>query len=103
MYRHGDLILQPIQDVDLKNRIEVLRTTGLVLRHGTATGNAHVISDGGARLYEPGDVPGTRLLVVDESVQLEHPEHMAITLPPGSYRVSAARQGEDESWGDVQD
>jgi hypothetical protein len=104
-YRHGDVTIQPIPPVNLTGRTEVLREpVGIVLRRGTAAGNAHVIADTGAKLYEPGDVEETRLLVVvEQPVRLIHAEHGAITLPPGSYRVSSTRQGEDDSWTDVQD
>lgn len=103
-YRHGDVYLQSISPVDLTDRKEVQRgAAGLVLRLGTAAGNSHLIADQGAKLYEPGDVDGTRVLVVDQAVSLTHAEHQTINLPPGTYRVAVARQGDDESWNDVED
>ncbi len=103
-YRHGDLHLQAIDPIDMADRKEISReSTGLVLRRGTAAGNSHLIASVGAKLYEPGDVDGTRVLVVSHTVSLVHAEHKTIELPPGTYRVGVARQGDDESWSDVED
>jgi hypothetical protein len=103
-YRHGDVHIQALDRVSLEGRTEVPRgPEGLVLRRGTAAGNAHAILTGGAKLYTPGDVDGSQLLVVTDTVTLTHRQHPSFDLQPGHYRVSAARQGTDGSWADVQD
>jgi len=102
--RQGDVCIQVIEPISLEGRTEVPRAAeGLVLRRGTAAGNAHVIRENGARLYTPGDVKGSTLLIVDAAVALEHAQHFDVPFVPQWYRIMPARTGTDEAWAAVED
>lgn len=62
----------------------------LILAHGEATGHHHSISVkelDGLALYTAKEQPQTMILVADRVFTVEHQEHGAITLDPGTYQV----------------
>lgn len=102
--RHGDVHIQqlPHADVDgLKVLGHADRGAVLVLRRGTAAGNAHEITKGRATLYALTE--DTQLLVCVDECELTHREHQTMRLPTGCKRISVARHGTDEAWTEVQD
>ena len=93
-YRHGDVHLQAIETRAIEG---LTKLPAVSLAEGTATGHSHRIDDPtAAEMYSGPD--GTKILVASRPVTISHEEHNAITLPPGSYRVSIKRQF-DESLG----
>jgi hypothetical protein len=87
--RQGDVLLHPVADVPETAR-PLPRTAGrVVLAEGEATGHAHAIRAAGATLLADKD---DRYLSVAAPVTLDHEEHAAIELAPGSYRVVIQRE-----------
>jgi hypothetical protein len=112
LIRQGDVLLVPT-DRDVvdgeapASRREVKRVDGrLVLAEGEATGHAHVVHDGHARLERQefgeqrrvwsnrGSGSRSRIVLIVECspVTLVHEEHEPLTLPPGSYLVRRQRE-----------
>ena len=95
LYRQGDLLIRPVPSIPAG----LAKADHLVLAEGEATGHLHAIADDNAALYEPEIVTTEQadelrawfLLVQDAPVELTHPEHGTITLPPGSYEVLRQR------------
>lgn len=77
----------------------------VVLAEGEATGHAHVIVSGEARLVTRQEADELYLLVYGRpSVALEHPEHDPLPLEPGVYRVIRQREHrEADEWDWVRD
>jgi hypothetical protein len=93
MYRQGDVLVVPVEG--LPESVEpVPRDQGrAVLAHGEATGHAHAISDDRAALFRAPHLAAVFLQVSGEApVALEHEEHAAIALPPGTYRIVRQRE-----------
>lgn len=105
--RHGDVVLWPIDPVDVTKMTEVKRDpkASFVLTTGSATGHEHVLEGGAASIYEDG--PDARILVLREPGALVHaggaPRHAPIELTPGTYRQSIKRQADGEGWSPVED
>lgn len=95
LYRQGDLLIRPVPSIPAG----LAKADHRVLAEGEATGHLHAIADGKATLYQPELVTGAEadelrawfLLVQDAPVEVTHPEHGTITLPPGSYEVLRQR------------
>lgn len=85
MYRHGDLIIQPVDEVRGK------KVDHLILAFGEATKHKHEIIEGEAELFE--EIDGTLYLKVkSEEAVLTHPEHGPIKIPKGDYSVEHQRE-----------
>ena len=94
LYRQGDVLLIPIDDVP-RNAKAVHRENGkLILAHGEATGHHHafdvdvtnvelVTKEGADELY---------LLVHGTPAPLTHQEHDTIHVDPGAYEVRRQRE-----------
>jgi hypothetical protein len=91
-YRQGDVLLVEVARRPSDARAVPREQGRLVLAHGEATGHAHVVADAGAELVTREQAEELYLLVHGTEVVLEHEEHEAITLPPGSYRVIRQRE-----------
>jgi len=104
MYRQGDVLLLPIDDMP-KRVAPVKRENGrVVLAHGEATGHAHAIKDARAALFrEPGTSAVFMHVAGNASVALEHEEHNAIDVPPGTYRIIRQREYSPGAFRDVAD
>ena len=90
MFRQGDVLLIPVQEIPKRARAVEREGGRVVLAHGEATGHAHAIQAPGARLFSDG---GSRFLEVPaEGATLAHEEHAAIPLPGGAYRVVIQRE-----------
>jgi len=104
--RHGDVQVQRLEAASVDGLAEVKAPTrgGHVLAEGEATGHAHRLHGGAARLYELPKQPGVRLLHVVRSVSLRHEEHGPVQLEPGFYRIGIKRQYDPEGgWSPVAD
>jgi len=115
-YRQGELVFVPLDAKDMANigpdaggrafpRWNRLRTN--VLREGEATGHKHEVltqNTGTAAILAPAesllqgpahmDFVGNedRLLVADAPVEVVHPEHKTLRLPPGVFLVVVQRE-----------
>lgn len=90
MYRQGDVLLIPVNDLP-ENLSEVPRENGrLILAHGEATGHAHAVTSREAVLLE--SLTGDRYLSLSKSTILTHEEHAHPELPAGNYRVVRQRE-----------
>ena len=89
MVRQGDVLLVPVDAIPEKAR-PVARDNGrVVLAYGEATGHAHAISSAAAtQLHD--DIE--RYLRLTAVATLQHEEHAAIELAPGSYRIVIQRE-----------
>jgi hypothetical protein len=74
----------------------------IVLARGEATGHAHVIQSCGAVPY---NTPDRRHFVVIQGgrVNLEHDEHVKVSVLPGTYRIVRQREWQDEEIQNVAD
>ena len=93
MFRHGDVLIQKIDQIPDGTK-EVPRENGaVVLAHGEVTGHTHAIRAKGARLRsETGQVAARMYLHLLTSAWLRHEEHAPIELPPGQYIVKRQRE-----------
>lgn len=93
MYRQGDCLLLPITD-PAHGTLRAIQEGRYRLLLGEVTGHHHsVAAQPGVAVLDAPD--GTTYLTIEElvgSVALEHQEHAALTLPPGTYRL--VRQSE---------
>ena len=95
LFRQGDVILLPIQQMQGK------KLQHLILAEGEVTGHKHQISDGKAELYEQ---DGTLYLrVFSDTATLTHEEHKSIQIPQGSWMVRIQREYEPQGWRYVAD
>jgi hypothetical protein len=87
--RQGDVLLVPVDEIPVEAR--PLRRTGgrVVLAEGEVTGHAHAIRSSAASLL---GVDEDRYLRVAAPVSLDHEEHAAIGVAPGTYRVVIQRE-----------
>lgn len=104
MYRQGDVLLvQTSQQTDFISG-ENAAGPDIVLAHGEKTGHTHSVSAEHASLVTVtvGEAAEEHLHV-HRVTELKHPEHAAIRLDPGVYRVVRQRQydpGADRVVGD---
>ena len=88
IYRHGDILLLPVDKMPGKTKAVRRQHGRLVLAEGEVTGHAHVIEDQAAKLVTADQAAELYLLVHGtEPVSLTHEEHRTILVPPGQYRV----------------
>jgi hypothetical protein len=93
MYRPGDVLLVPIDE--LPEGLERLASeAGLViLARGEASGHAHTIKDVRAALFRDPKLATVFMRISGNApVLLEHFEHDAIAIPAGNYRVVRQRE-----------
>ena len=87
--RQGDVLLVPVDRIPAAVK-PVRRDAGrVVLAYGEVTGHAHAIRSSAATLLE---TVGGRFLRVTAPVVLDHEEHAAIDVRPGTYRVVIQRE-----------
>lgn len=89
-YRQGDVLIESTTDRIPSTAAELAMQGRVALALGEVTGHAHAIYPSGgkalpAKLWDAG---AERFLQVLERCTLRHEEHAAITLEPGTYRVS---------------
>ena len=92
-YRQGDVLLVKVDEPPADARTVPRDGRGrFVLAEGEATGHAHVVAGPEAQLVTQEQADELYLLVHGDEVVVEHDEHDAIHLPPGSYRVIRQRE-----------
>jgi hypothetical protein len=72
----------------------------LILARGEVTGHHHSVLEDDAELIQEGE---RMLLTVIRETHLQHQEHGAITLPPGTYIVRRQREYSPEAIRNVAD
>lgn len=93
--RQGDVILQPVQQVEGEKLLHV------ILAEGEVTGHKHRITEGEAKLFLKNDT--LYLRVYSRTAMLAHEEHKAIAVPQGHWMVRIQREYEPEGWRYVAD
>ncbi|HKA50489.1 MAG TPA: hypothetical protein VKK19_12950 [Candidatus Dormibacteraeota bacterium] len=88
MVRQGDVLLVPIAAIP-EGRSATPVDGRLIVAHGEATGHHHSVASRDAALVEAAE--GVFLSIM-AATPLEHPEHAAIWLEPGAYRVVTQRE-----------
>jgi hypothetical protein len=95
MYRQGDILIVPTNEKITGHELPPDGRGRVVLALGEATGHAHAIESGHAKLFRSGSGSEERMLLhVDglQAVNLVHEEHDPITLKPGGYRIIRQRE-----------
>ena len=93
MIRQGDVLVVACEELP-KDVSRVAAENGrLILARGGATGHHHsfAMSERVAMFREDGAGGGLFLAVTGAPVALEHQEHTALLVPPGTYRVLIQR------------
>jgi hypothetical protein len=86
LYRQGDVLIQPINDIPNKNKMEKTKRCTLAL--GEATGHHHTIYDGAVGYADDAEALAKFIEVTSpKGGALTHQEHDTIVLPEGQYRV----------------
>lgn len=96
LWRQGDVLIQRVESVPPSAR--VLKRA--VLASGDTTGQRHQVKDRrAARLHAVGEGRETQLFleVTDDEARVVHPEHGAVCLPRGVYRVWRQREFDDRA------
>lgn len=87
IYRQGDIAL--IETKPVRGE-EVARDNGrIVLAYGEITGHAHAILDKSVRLVEWN---GARYVSSPKPFTMQHEEHAAVVMPPGTFRIVRQRE-----------
>ena len=95
MYRHGDVIIKIVKEIQGK------KLNHLRLAEGEVTGHCHKITAGEAELYEKDGV--LYLRVKSAQASLTHEEHKTIEIPKGDYEITIQREYSPEGWRRVAD
>ncbi len=96
LWRQGDILIQSCDKLPDKERLK--RKKGTVLVHGEASGHTHSLADRHtARIFqsliaEEAQVGALYLEVFAEKAEIVHPEHAAISLNTGFYRIWRQRE-----------
>ena len=98
MYRHGGVLIAPVEDVPAEAR----ELPGNILARVEATGHSHRVEPADAtRMYADG---AERFLkVTGPGVRVLHEEHGPIELPTGTYRVWQQREYEPDAIRTIRD
>ncbi|MCX5210808.1 hypothetical protein OG689_16180 [Kitasatospora sp. NBC_00240] len=97
MYRQGDVLIVPVEEAAVPQRVAGLpgqprdARGRLVLALGEVTGHAHAVVGPGELRREPGPF-ATAWLHLPEGGRVVHEEHAVIPLPRGWYRVVRQRE-----------
>ena len=87
--RQGDMLLARVDGLPEDAKRSDEEGPFVVLARGEATGHAHVVPAEDVELFWG---RGGRHLRVLRETRLTHPEHAAIELPPGTYRIVYQRE-----------
>ena len=87
MYRHGDVIIVPVEAVPEG----AFKRPSTILARGEATGHSHRFArTDGVEVFDHGGIG--YFTVSNESATLVHDEHAAINLPRGNYKFWQQRE-----------
>ncbi len=95
----GDILIERIADCPVSGQvIEAAEENAVTIAEGEATGHRHTLH-GAVTMYRDDalarDIPAGLYVAhvqVKSTSRLQHEEHAAITLEPGTYRVRRQRQ-----------
>ena len=88
--RQGDVFVELIAALPDGLAVKAADHGRLVLAYGEVTGHAHALDATLGELFE--DREGTLYLRLDAPGSLTHEEHAAISLSPGTYRITHQRE-----------
>ena len=97
MYRHGDVIIVPVDKIPT----EATKREGVTLALGEITGHSHRMADGEVQMFAFDD--RTYMQIQSKISALVHEEHHRIDLPAGNYEVIIQREYEPNGWRTVRD
>lgn len=97
-FRQGDVLVEAAAIPEDAKRVKVQGR--VILAEGEATGHAHTMEADLVELYER---EGTLYMNVLAPAPLTHQEHAAITVTPGTYKVTRQREYTPEAIRNVQD
>jgi hypothetical protein len=91
--RQGDILLIRVDEIPKQAKLRKAdqRHTGFVLAEGEVTGHHHVLEGPKVQVLDAAEQVFARIMA---PATLDHPEHGAITVPPGEYRVVRQREYE---------
>lgn len=88
--RQGDVVLIPINSVDLKQAEEIQPDKDrTILAYGEVTGHAHALPASCTKQFKIGS---QEFLKVEKMSTLRHEEHDPIDVPAGLYEKKIARE-----------
>lgn len=104
LYAQGDLLLERVPDTSPSGSIIAAGADGaVVLAEGEVTGHRHAIYDRVTMFRDESlaqDIPSGlyvgHVKVHGATARLQHEEHSALALPPGTYRVRRQRELEPQ-------
>jgi len=92
IYRHGDIILKPIEKLP-ENLKVVSKENEFVLARGETTGHKHLlVAEEPQSMEILQDKNGRYYLKFYKPVKLTHEEHKTLTIEPGIYEVFRERE-----------
>lgn len=92
MIRQGDVLVVPCKEIPASAVAVAPTNDRLIVAFGEATGHHHSFPHRrGAVLFRDDAAGGTLYMTAAEPVALEHQEHSALTIAPGTYRVAIQR------------
>lgn len=96
--RQGDILIVPIKETPASAKPVAAEDGRLILARGEATGHHHsiAVADRIALFREDGSGGGLFLFNAGPTVMLEHQEHTALEIPPGTYEVRRQVEWSDE-------
>ena len=101
MYRQGDVLIVPINQIPKDVKPIPLDNDRIVLAYGEVTGHAHAIKSKTTSFWTTD--AGKRYLQVKVQALLKHEEHSEIVLPAGDYEVFQQREYTPEAIRNVAD
>lgn len=90
IYRQGDVLFMQVNET-LEGQPQDRVNGRLIVAEGEATGHAHAVCDIDAQLLTM-EVTGEVYLDAPNGATVEHEEHAAVVLPPGTFRVMYQRE-----------
>lgn len=90
--RQGDVLVVPVKRIPVSAVPHAPEGNRYVLAHGESTGHSHSVALHPRIAMFRDDASGGGLFIkADEAAQLEHQEHSALTIAPGTYQVRIQR------------
>lgn len=96
-YRHGDLVIKPVQAIPT----EAVKQKTLTLAEGEATGHHHTVVSGNAVHFKFDDK--IYLRVLSEIAEIDHQEHGKRELLKGDYEIDIQQEWKEDGWAKVID
>lgn len=94
-FRHGDVLLIPVDKIDGEKQKD------LILARGEVSGHSHQITEGNAALFKFNEK--MYLKVKSKFALLSHEEHKALQIPQGEWEIKIQRDYEPKGWKRVED